>query len=232
MHFSTAFSSAAVLALSLPAVLAKPFIYKPVAASHYAAGDSFTISWRDDGNAPSWTEFGRTSIGLYSGSSQVQYRLAQVGLIEDASQTSEVRITIDPVWGPDSDQYFIRLDSEAATDASGAPLQSFSARFALSGMTGAFPPVVEAALANSASGAAPNSMVTAVRTADATAASAAATSSSSADATPAAVSESADASKSADAQKADETSGGAAGALVVKAGIVGAAGVAVAALLA
>ncbi|GAA6008489.1 uncharacterized protein JCM10292_006942 [Rhodotorula paludigena] len=232
MHFSTAFSSAAVLALSLPAALAKPFIYKPVAASHYAAGDSFTISWRDDGNAPSWTEFGRTSIGLYSGSSQVQYRLAQVGLIEDASQTSEVRITIDPVWGPDSDEYFIRLDSEAATDTSGAPLQSFSARFALSGMTGAFPPVVEAALANSASGAAPNSMVTAVRTADATAASAAATSSSSsADATPAAASESADASKSADAQKAEETSG-AKGALVVKASIVGAAGVAVAALLA
>jgi len=48
MHLSTALASLASLALSLaPAVLANPYIYKPVEASHYRAGDSFTVSWRD-----------------------------------------------------------------------------------------------------------------------------------------------------------------------------------------
>jgi len=47
MHFSTALASFAALALSAPAVFANPYIYKPVEASHYRAGDSFTVSWRD-----------------------------------------------------------------------------------------------------------------------------------------------------------------------------------------
>ncbi|BGP39520.1 hypothetical protein JCM10450v2_003486 [Rhodotorula kratochvilovae] len=180
MHFSTAFASLAALAFSAPAVLANPYIYKPVEASRYKAGDSFTVSWRDNGEAPLSTAYGQTTVSLYTGSTTTQMELAQLGTIVDPATDTEVRITIDPTWGPDSADYFIRIQSVAGTDAAGAPLQAFSARFALSQMTGEWSSAVKAALSGSPVAAAAGTtaasaaagMTTSVRT---TAAAAAAT---------------------------------------------------------
>ncbi|GAA6042607.1 hypothetical protein JCM8097_003155 [Rhodosporidiobolus ruineniae] len=146
------FLSLAALAALAPAALAKVYIYKPVEASHYQPGDSFTVSWRDDGTSPSWTSWGASSIGLYTGSATSQTLLATLGHVDDAATTPAMKITIDGGWGPDSDQqYFIRVQSDAGTDATTSdPLQAFSARFTLSGMTGTFSSAVQAQLAGSA----------------------------------------------------------------------------------
>ncbi|KPV75142.1 uncharacterized protein RHOBADRAFT_1161, partial [Rhodotorula graminis WP1] len=142
--------SLVALALSAaPTVLANPYIYKPVDASHYRAGDSFTVSWRDNGEAPLSSAYGQTTVSLYTGSSTVQTQLASLGTVADPGTETEVLITIDPTWGPDSDDYFIRIESVAGVDAAGAPLQAFSARFALSQMTGTWSGAASAALAGS-----------------------------------------------------------------------------------
>ncbi|GEM07679.1 hypothetical protein Rt10032_c03g1696 [Rhodotorula toruloides] len=142
MHFFFALSVLASVAS------ANPYIYKPVAASHYKAGDSFTVSWRDNGAAPLSSAYGTTDVMLYTGSALQQVQLANLGSIADPSKVTEQRITIDPSWGPDSDQYFIRIQSQSAKDASGAPLQAFSARFQLTQMKGQWSSSVKAALAS------------------------------------------------------------------------------------
>ncbi|GAA5916971.1 hypothetical protein JCM8208_003227 [Rhodotorula glutinis] len=150
MHLSTALASLVALALSTATtVLANPYIYKPVEASHYSAGDSFTISWRDNGEAPLSSAYGQTTVALYTGTSTVQTQLASLGTVADPSVETEVLITIDPTWGPDSDSYFIRIQSVEGVDEAGAPLQAFSARFALSQMTGTWSGAASAALAGS-----------------------------------------------------------------------------------
>ncbi|GAA5838058.1 hypothetical protein JCM9279_004114 [Rhodotorula babjevae] len=150
MHLSTALASLVALALSAaPAVVANPYIYKPVEASHYRAGDSFTVSWRDNGEAPLSSAYGQTTVSLYTGTSTVQTQLASLGTVADPGVETEVLITIDPTWGPDADDYFIRIQSVAGVDAAGAPLQAFSARFALSQMTGTWSGAASAALAGS-----------------------------------------------------------------------------------
>ncbi|BGP31582.1 hypothetical protein JCM10296v2_003354 [Rhodotorula toruloides] len=142
--------STTLAALTVLASLASanPYIYKPVAASHYRAGDSFTVSWRDNGEAPLSSTYGTTDVMLYTGSALQQVQLAKLGSVADPSKVTEQRITIDPSWGPDSDQYFIRIQSQSAQDASGAPLQAFSARFQLTQMTGQWSSSVKAALAS------------------------------------------------------------------------------------
>ncbi|BGP24176.1 hypothetical protein JCM10295v2_003084 [Rhodotorula toruloides] len=164
MHFFFALSVLASVAS------ANPYIYKPVAASHYKAGDSFTVSWRDNGAAPLSSAYGTTDVMLYTGSALQQVQLANLGSIADPSKVTEQRITIDPSWGreystgallkdfgdnidegqsaADSDQYFIRIQSQSAKDASGAPLQAFSARFQLTQMKGQWSSSVKAALAS------------------------------------------------------------------------------------
>ncbi|BGP15566.1 hypothetical protein JCM10213_001343 [Rhodosporidiobolus nylandii] len=133
-----------------PATLARVYIYKPVESSNYQPGDSFTVSWRDDGNTPSWTAWGPSTVGLYTGSPTSQTLLADLGSVNDASETYETRIVIDGKWGGDSSDYFIRVQSESATSDNGDPLQAFSARFTLSKMTGEFSDEVKAQLAGSA----------------------------------------------------------------------------------
>ncbi|GAA5846057.1 hypothetical protein JCM11251_005400 [Rhodosporidiobolus azoricus] len=143
------FISLAALSL-LPAALAKVYIYKPVASSYYAPGDSFTVSWRDDGESPSWTEWGASTLTLMTGSATSQTVLSDLGTLSSASSQHEVLITIDGSWGPDSSDYFIRVQSDAGKAANGDPLQAFSARFRLQEMTGEWSPAVQAQLAGSA----------------------------------------------------------------------------------
>ncbi|TNY17820.1 hypothetical protein DMC30DRAFT_89643 [Rhodotorula diobovata] len=235
MHFSTALASFAALALSAPAVFANPYIYKPVEASHYRAGDSFTVSWRDNGEAPLSSAYGQTTVSLYTGSSLVQTEIAALGTVADPSTDTEVLITIDPTWGPDSDDYFIRIQSVAGVDSTGAPLQAFSARFALSQMTGTWSSTASAALAGSpvaaaaasasatspAAAAAASTMATSVRAA---ATSAPAASVASLESKVAASSE----SKSASASGAQASASGTSGTegRVVVGGVVGLVGVA------
>ncbi|GAA5866849.1 hypothetical protein JCM8547_003584 [Rhodosporidiobolus lusitaniae] len=144
------YTTLAVLASLVALSTAKVYIYKPVEASHYKAGDSFTVSWKDDGETPSWTAWGASSVGLYTGSATSQTLLTTLGTVNDPAADHELRITIDPSWGPNSSEYFMRVQSDAGTDSTGAPLQAFSARFELSEMTGEWSAEVQAQLDGSA----------------------------------------------------------------------------------
>ncbi|GAA6023195.1 hypothetical protein JCM10207_004476 [Rhodosporidiobolus poonsookiae] len=171
------FASLALLSALVAPALAKVYIYKPVESSKYAPGDTFTVSWRDDGESPSWTEWGASTIGLYTGSATSQTLLTTLGTVDDAAKSPAQRITIDGGWGPDSSEYFIRVQSVSGVATNGDPLQAFSARFTLTGMTGEWSPEVSAQLAGSSVAAATTAaagMTTSVRasaTAAATAAS-------------------------------------------------------------
>ncbi|GAA5980325.1 hypothetical protein JCM11641_001767 [Rhodosporidiobolus odoratus] len=143
--------------------LAKVYIYKPVESSHYQPGESFTVSWRDDGTPPSWEEWGPSTIGLYTGSATSQTLLTTLGTISDPSKSSEHLITIDGQWGGNSSDYFIRIESTSSQNPeTDDPLQAFSARFTLSGMTGKFSEEVEAQLAGATGATASSSSATEV----------------------------------------------------------------------
>jgi len=47
-------------------------ITSPVASSTFAAGKQATISWQDDGSAPSLKDFGPAKVSIYVGNAQQQ----------------------------------------------------------------------------------------------------------------------------------------------------------------
>lgn len=67
-------------------------------------------------------------MSVYTGSATRQFLLKRLGSVDPAAKTS-FTATIPATLGPDSSNYFIRIESEKAVDASAAPLQAFSARF-------------------------------------------------------------------------------------------------------
>ena len=69
MYFS---SSLLVLAAAAAPALATVYVTSPVASTSWAAGQSQTISWQDDGASPSLSEFGTAKVGIYVGSQTVQ----------------------------------------------------------------------------------------------------------------------------------------------------------------
>lgn len=136
---------AVVLALSATA-LAKVFITEPVASTTWQAGEPQTVSWNDDGTTPSLESFGPAKISIYVGNAQQQTLLQAITPSLDVSTAGSVEFTPDPKIGPNGNQYFIRIESIGLKDpaAPTAPALSFSAKFTMSGMTGTFPPDVQA----------------------------------------------------------------------------------------
>jgi len=136
---------AVVLALSAVA-LGKVFIIEPVATTTWTAGEPQTVSWQDDGTAPSLAQFGPAKISIYVGSAQQQTLLQAITPSLDVSQAGSVEFTPDPKIGPNSNAYFIRFESISLKDTAAptTPALSFSAKFTMSGMTGTFSPDIQA----------------------------------------------------------------------------------------
>jgi len=140
------FSSSSLVLLSLvSSACANVFITSPVLTSSFAAGQPATISWKDDGAAPSLASFGAASIGLYVGNSLQQTQLQPISASVDVSTSGSVTFTPTASVGPNGAEYFIRFDSLALKDATNSqfPAQAFSAKFTLTGMTGTFSPDVQ-----------------------------------------------------------------------------------------
>jgi len=142
---------AATLFLALAAVLPSAFatIYttSPTATTSWQGGQPQTIQWIEDPNnpTPSLKDFGPTKISIYVGNSQQQTSLQALSPSTDVSTISSLQFTPDPTIGPNSDQYFIRFESISFKDPKSPqyPALAFSAKFALSGMTGNFSPDVQ-----------------------------------------------------------------------------------------
>jgi len=145
MIFTTPF---VLLALSAGAI-ANVFITSPVASSTFTGNKQATISWQDDGSQPSLKSFGPAKVSIYAGNAQQQTSLQAIVPSVDVSSTSSIQFTVDPSIGPNSNEYFIRIESLSLKDAKNPqyPALAFSAKFTLNGMTGTFSQEVQSQIA-------------------------------------------------------------------------------------
>jgi hypothetical protein len=139
------FFTRAIVALSVSAAaLAVPFITNPVASTTAQGGQKMTITWQDSGSGASLKDFGPATVGIYAGNANQQAKLQDCGSV-DVGAASSWDCNVDPSIGPNSNQYFIRMDSVSLKDATNKqfPAQSFSAKFSLAGMSGKFTDTVQ-----------------------------------------------------------------------------------------
>jgi hypothetical protein len=163
------FSKAFVVLAFASAAFANVFITAPVASTTYTAGQQASVKWQDDGQSPSLASFGPAKISIYAGNAQQQTSLQLLNASVDVSQSNSITFTPDATIGPNSGEYFIRVESLSLKDASQPqfPALAFSAKFTLAGMTGTFSAAVQSEIAGqttaplaapSAASVAPNSV--------------------------------------------------------------------------
>ncbi|KAG6331982.1 hypothetical protein ID866_7109 [Astraeus odoratus] len=144
--------SSTIVSLALAAsALANVYITAPVATTSWAGGQQQTITWQDDGGSPSLSSFGPAKLSIYVGNAnqQASFRVTPLQLISantDVSKLSSLSFTPDPTIGPDSDEYFIRVESLSLKDASQPqyPALAFSSKFTLTNMSGTFNSTLQA----------------------------------------------------------------------------------------
>jgi hypothetical protein len=157
-------SVAALCALAVaPVAYATVFMTSPVSSTTCAAGSQCTVSWEDDGNYPSLSLFGNSSVGVYAGSQQEQTLLQLITSTVNVSTTKSIIFTPTASIGPNSADYFIKFESlTLKQNGSTFPEEAFSAKFTLSGMSGQFNASVQAEIngASSSSGASSTSATT------------------------------------------------------------------------
>lgn len=130
-------TSALALARTAHATISVTF---PIGASSCNGGQPCgPIKWQiDDSILPLGSSFGETSVGIYTGSVDQQTLFFDIGTVSDPTTMLELpAVAIPANLGPNGDFYFVRFQSNEAVDpATGYPLQAFSAKFRLTGMTG------------------------------------------------------------------------------------------------
>jgi hypothetical protein len=138
-------SAFAILAL-LPSAFAAVFITAPVGSTSWPAGQKQTISWQDNGQGYKLADFGSAKVGIYAGNAQQQTQLQAISDNVNMATTSSIEFTPDAGIGPDSNEYFVRIESLTMKDpgAPQFPALAFSAKFAMTGMKGTFAPAVQA----------------------------------------------------------------------------------------
>jgi len=164
--------SATLVALSLAAsAFATVFVTAPIASTTCAASSNCTISWQDDGAAPSLAQFGASKVSIYVGNAQQQTMLQPITASVNVATTASILFSPDPTIGPNGNMYFIRFESLGTKDPNNAqyPALAFSAKFTLSGMTGTFNATIQAQINGQSTAPLVGHTATAVTTAAATA---------------------------------------------------------------
>jgi len=148
MRSSIVFGLIAALA---PQVLATIFVTSPVATTTWTGGSTAVISWEDDGNAPLLATIGACSVGIYAGNSQQQTLLQEIVDSVNVATTASIQFTVDPTIGPDSSAYFVRFTSTTYKDPATPQYayEQFSARYAMTNMSGQFNSTVQAQINSS-----------------------------------------------------------------------------------
>ncbi|KIY67279.1 hypothetical protein CYLTODRAFT_444134 [Cylindrobasidium torrendii FP15055 ss-10] len=135
-----------MLVLSLVTVLAAASfasadvsITFPVETSTMSGGWAYNVTWLDNGKTSyTYEEFGPATFSIAVGDAETQVILQTIGTdIDLNSQMFEFKV--DAAIGPNSDAYFIRVDSTSYIDpATGYNAQAFSAKYNFDQMTGEF----------------------------------------------------------------------------------------------
>lgn len=144
------FAKALVLLVLSSQAFATLFITSPTVSTTFTGGKEATISWIDSGaTAPSLKDFGPSKVSIYAGNSQQQTSLQTISPSVDVSTTSEIKFTVDASIGPNSKEYFVRIESLSFKDPAQPqyPALAFSSKFTLEGMTGVFTAEVLAQIA-------------------------------------------------------------------------------------
>ncbi|KXN89758.1 hypothetical protein AN958_05298 [Leucoagaricus sp. SymC.cos] len=143
------FKALAFFALAASPALATVFLTSPVASSTFHGNQQATISWQDDGSAPSLQDFGNAMVSIYVGNAQQQVQLQLIVPGVNVATTSSIQFTPDPSIGPNSNEYFVRIESLAAKDPKNPqfPAEAFSAKFTMDNMGGTFNSTVQALIA-------------------------------------------------------------------------------------
>jgi hypothetical protein len=133
---------------ALPQAFATIFITAPIATTTCQGGQMCTVTWKEDDarTAPLLADWGAASVGVYAGSVQQQTLLQEIQPSVNVAQNAAIQFTVNPAIGPNSNQYFIRFQSASVRDPANPtfPLQAFSAKFTLAGMSGQFNATVQA----------------------------------------------------------------------------------------
>ena len=143
------FAKAFLLLAVASQAFATVFITNPVATSSFAGGSDVTVTWIESGSGPTLEDFGPSIISVYVGNAQQQTRLQTIEEDVDVSKSGSVTWKVDPSIGPDSREYFIRVESISLKDAAAPqyPALAFSAKFGLTGMSGEFSAAAQAQIA-------------------------------------------------------------------------------------
>jgi hypothetical protein len=133
------------LALAASA-LANVFITFPVFNSSLSAGQQTNVSWIDSGSGPSLSQFGLATFAIYVGNANEQTLLQAIASSIDVANMTSLVFTPLASIGPDSDEYFIRITSQSLKNPNATQYfeEAFSAKFALTGMSGSFNSSVQA----------------------------------------------------------------------------------------
>jgi hypothetical protein len=140
------FSSACVVLALAASAFGTVFITSPTASTTFTGGQQAEVSWIDDGTAPSLQSFGPASVSIYAGNAQQQTLLQSIVGNVNVATTSSVQFTPNPTIGPNSNEYFIRIQSLSLPDPTQPqyPALAFSSKFTMAGMTGTFNASVQA----------------------------------------------------------------------------------------
>jgi len=140
------FASFVLAACAIPQALATLFVTSPTDTTTCTAGTSCSITWADQGGAPTLAQIGQVTVGLYTGNSQQQTLLQLITPTPiNAATTSTIQFIPDLSVGPNSSLYFIRFNAVTFKDPTTPtqPFLAFSHKFTLNGMTGVFNATVQ-----------------------------------------------------------------------------------------
>jgi len=129
------------LIISLAAsALGDVYITSPTGSTTFTGGQQALIKWQDDGTSPNLTQFGAASIAIYVGNAIQQTQLQLIDGNVNVANTSSIQFVPNPSIGPNSNEYFIRIQSLSfmSPQQPQYPALSFSSKFTLTGMSGSF----------------------------------------------------------------------------------------------
>ncbi|KAI9056499.1 hypothetical protein FKP32DRAFT_1599234 [Trametes sanguinea] len=129
------FASAAILLLAAASpALGNLFMTSPVASTTWAAGQQQTISWKDDGSAPSLSDLGPCKVSVYVGSQTQQTLVQSISDNVNVATTSSIVFTPDASSGENGNYYFIRVESLGFKDPNNSayPAEAFSSKYTTS----------------------------------------------------------------------------------------------------
>ncbi|ESZ97166.1 hypothetical protein SBOR_2422 [Sclerotinia borealis F-4128] len=130
-------SQALVLVAFAPFAFSYPKFTVPAAAAVKSAGTAFTVTWADNGDAPSVADIATYSLDVCAGSTSGADLEVVVAVSAGTALTSLTTTVTVPATkgGSVTNAYFMRM---IATATAGGTVTVYSNRFSISGMTGTF----------------------------------------------------------------------------------------------